>query len=123
MRARGARSAPPGRRRKPLCRLRAFASFLASLGFSVGVARTALPAHGAAHFARAATTIQATVDAGLTNADDSVRRIAPTTGPGIGEDYRSLESRDANRRSPWERDVAVPPSFVPPPPFHPPRAR
>ncbi len=116
--------------------MRAFASFLASLGFSVGVARTALPAHGVAHFARAATTIQATVDAGLTNADDSVprvdearaprggmRRIAPTTGPGIGEDYRSLESRDANRRSPWERDVAVPPSFVPPPPFHPPRTR
>jgi hypothetical protein len=114
--------------------LRAFASFLASLGFSVGVARTALPPHR--QFARAATTIQATVDAGPTNADDSpprvneagvlrggMRRIAPTTGPSLGEDYRSLESRDANQTSPWERDVVVPPSFVPAPPFHPPRAR
>ena len=116
--------------------MRAFASFLASLGFSIGVARTALPPHGGAHFARAATTIQATVDAGPTNADDSaqrvnearvprggMRRIAPTTGPSIGDDYRSLEFRDANQSSPWERDVVVPPSFVPPPPFHPPRAR
>jgi hypothetical protein len=114
--------------------LRAFASFLASLGFSVGVARTALPPHG--QFARAATTIQAAVDAGATNADDSaprvnearvprggMRRIAPTTGPSIGEDYRSLESHGANRTSAWEHHVAVPPSFVPPPPFHPPRAR
>jgi hypothetical protein len=52
-----------------------------------------------------------------------MRRIAPTTGPSVGEDYRSLESRDANQTSPWERDVVVPPSFVPAPPFHPPRAR
>jgi hypothetical protein len=131
MRALGARSAPRSRRTS-FRRLRTFASFLATLGFVVGVARTALPPRG--HFARLATTIRATVDAGPTSGDDSaprvnearlprgvMRRIAPTTGPSFRDDFRSLESQGVTLASDWDRDVVVPPSFVPPPPFHPPR--
>src|SRR5262249_43218773 len=123
------------RRRTTFRRLRAVASFLATLGASVGVARTALPPHGG-HFSRAATAIGATVDAGPANADDSAPRVneariprgglprgAPPTGRASRDDPRALESRDANRASTGDRDVLVPPSFVPPPPFHPPRAR
>jgi hypothetical protein len=134
VRAPGAAVTPRRRRRTILRRLRGVASFLATLGATIGVARTALPPRG--HFARAATAIGATVDAGPSNADDSarrvnearipksgMRRVAPTTGPSFRDEHRALESRDATRASNWDRDVLVPPSFVPPPPFHPPRAR
>jgi len=119
-----------------LRRLRGVASFLATLGATIGVARTALPPPPHGHFARAATVIGARVDAGPANADDSarrvnearipkggMRRVAPTTGPSFRDEHRALESHDANRASNWDRDVLVPPSFVPPPPFHPPRSR
>ena len=134
VRAPGARSTLRRRRRTTVRRLRAFASFLATVGCAVGVARTALSPP--AQFARAATTIQATVDAGPVPGDDSaprvneariprggMRRVAPTTGPSFRDEDRTLESRDANQASNWDRDVLVPPSFVPPPPFHPPRSR
>ncbi|HEV8447827.1 MAG TPA: hypothetical protein VGQ44_13440 [Gemmatimonadaceae bacterium] len=134
MRALGAGLTPRRGRRTTFRRLRALASFLATLGASVGVARTALPPHG--HFSRARVAIGATVDAGSATADDSaprvnearvprggMRRVAPTTGPSFRDDQRAFESRDANRASSWDRDVLVPPSFVPPPPFHPPRSR
>jgi hypothetical protein len=130
----GARFTPRRRRRTSFRRLRALASFLATLGAGVGVARAALPSH--AYFSRAAIAIGATVDAGPANGDDSaprlneariprggMRRVAPTTGPSLRDDDRTLQSRHANRASNWDRDVLVPPSFVPPPPFHPPRSR
>jgi hypothetical protein len=130
----GARFTPRPRRRTTFRRLRVLASFLATLGGAVGVARTALPPQG--HFSRAASAIGAAVDAGPGSGDDSaprvneariprggMRRVAPTTGPSVRDEQRTPESRDANRASNWDRDVLVPPSFVPPPPFHPPRGR
>jgi len=114
-------------------RLRALASFLVSLGFVVGVARSAIPAH--VSLGTLANTVQATVDAAAASADDAsprlseariprggMRRNAPTINPGVRDDERSLAPRTDGRASLLVRAVLVPPSFVPPPPFHPPRA-
>jgi hypothetical protein len=122
-----------GRRRTLTRRLRALASFLSTLGFAVGVARTATPSH--AGVASAARAVQATVDAATASGDDGSprlsearmprgggRRGAPTINPGLRDDERSLALRKNDGASLLVRHVLVPPSFVPPPPFHPPRA-
>ena len=113
-------------------RLRGLAAFLATFGCAVGVARSAIPSR----FATGAGAVQSAVDAGSANSDDSAprlngapaprggtRRAVPTTGPSLRDEHGSGESREENGASPRDRDDLIPPSFVPPPPFHPPRAR
>jgi len=109
------------------------ATVLATVGCTVGFLRSSFPSR-AQLFPRA-TSIVVGLDGSSQTGDDSaprvreahthrggLRRAAPTLGTGFPDEDASRQLSASDRASRPDRDVLVPRSFVPPPPFHPPRA-
>jgi len=120
-----------GRRRTSVRCLHFLAAFLATLGASVGFLKSSFPSRSQFR----ATSVVVGLDGTSQSSDDSgsqvrqprthkggLRRAAPTLGPGFPDDDASRELTADDRALRPDRDVLIPRSFVPPPPFHPPRA-
>jgi len=121
-----------GRRRTSVRCLHFLAAFLATIGAAVGFLKSSFPSRSP--FGRV-TSVVVGLDGTSQNSDDSgphvrearthkggLRRAATTLGPGFPDDDASRVLTADDRALRPDRDVLIPRSFVPAPPFHPPRA-
>ena len=106
---------------------------LATIGATAGFLKSSFPSRS--QLLSRVSSVAVSLDGTAQNGDDfgqvrqarthrggGIRRVTPTLGPGIPDDDASRELVADDPSAKPDRDVLIPRSFVPPPPFHPPRA-